>query len=128
MALPLVSKYVQAVKGHLEGLEFVSVGLCGKCPDCQRDYDMSPHVFYSAVESGEVYDEGHFSWGRCECCGSRLGGNRYAAHGIDQDDNLVHLEVCVDCLQYIANGDEPDTQDNEESAGWPEPPEQKWRS
>ena len=109
-----LSKYAYAVKEGLEGLEFVSVGLCGTCPDCQRDFCMSPRGFYSAVERGTLCDEGGFSWHPCEACGSSLGGNRYTAHAIDENGDLVHFSVCEDCLCYIANGDEPENWGDDE--------------
>jgi hypothetical protein len=90
------SKFANAVEIGLEGLSHGSVGLCSGCSDCP-------------VCDGEESDEGHFSWQSCEVCGSSLGGDRYAAHALDKDGNLVHLEVCVDCLAYIANGEEPET-------------------
>ena len=103
-----LSEYAQAIKDNLEGLEFISAGLCGTCPNCQRDYGMAPRAFYTTVRNGDVYDEGGFSWQPCEACGSSLGGNRYTAHGFDQEDNLIHFSVCEDCLLYIANNDEPE--------------------
>jgi len=65
-----------------EGLSYISTG---KCPDCTE-----------CPESEE--DEGFFSWGPCDGCGSDLGGTRYAAHGRDSEGNIVHLDVCEDCL------------------------------
>ena len=62
-------------------------------------------------ERYELASEPSFSWAPCECCGSSLGGDRYPAHGIDPDDangSVVHLDVCADCLMYLANGDEPE--------------------
>lgn len=54
-----------------------------------------------------------FSWSPCECCGCQLGGDRFKAvilqpkegGGFDAD---IELEVCQDCLMYIANGDVPE--------------------
>jgi hypothetical protein len=79
-------------------LEHVSVGylpheVCDSCPEAQSE---------------DCGDEGGFSWQSCECCGSSLGGTRYAAHGRDSDGNILHFDVCSDCLEYIANGDEPE--------------------
>lgn len=104
-----LSSFAQSVEDYLEGLEFCSPGICGTCPECQRYYGMQPRAFYTAVENGDVYDEGSFTWRPCECCRSPLGGDRYAAHGIDKEsDTLVHFEICFDCLMYLANGDEPE--------------------
>ena len=48
--------------------------------------------------------EGHFSWTRCDVCDRDLGGDRFAAHGVDINDDIVHLEVCQDCMYYITYG------------------------
>ena len=108
-----MSTYTEAVDQQLAGLEFVSPGLAAICPECRaaHDYD-SEQAFADAYESGELCDEGGFSWSPCDACGSHLGGNRYAAHGfLDSDPDrgkLIHLEICQDCLFYLANGDEPE--------------------
>jgi hypothetical protein len=95
MEVHTMSDFVDAVE---RGLEHVSVGYlpyadCGDCPEEQNE---------------DVGDEGFFSWQSCDCCGSHLGGDRFAAHGIDSGGNGIHLDICVDCLVYIANGDEPE--------------------
>lgn len=97
-----MSKFTDAVDSNLEGLEHISVGyashdLCDECPEEQDE---------------NVGDEGYFSWSACDSCGSSLGGTRYAAHARDKDGNLLHLNVCVDCLMYHANGEEPETWDS----------------
>lgn len=89
-----MSKFTEAVEQGLEGLDFVSTGTCPGCNECP------------------TIDEPHFSWSPCDCCNSSLGGDRHAAHGKDKDGNLVHLDICVDCLMYIANGDEPEIWDS----------------
>ena len=79
-------------------------GLLGTCPDCQQAYGMEPREFYYAVhEAQDVCDEGSFSWRSCECCGSMLGGDRYAAHALDADGALTHMVVCSDCLLAMAS-------------------------
>lgn len=85
-----MSKFSDAVEAGLEGLDFVSPGIIEDCKEC-------PDI-----------DESHFSWSPCDCCGSSLGGDRHAAHGRDKNGELVHLDICVDCLMFIANGDEPE--------------------
>ena len=52
----------------------------------------------------DIASEPHFSWSHCESCGSTLGGNRYAAHGIEKDGSLNHFEVCEDCLYFLNYG------------------------
>ena len=93
----MLTEFQKAVESGLEGLDAVSPGAM---PDrvCCEDNE---------------HDEPYFSWSPCDCCSSRLGGDRYAAHGIDEDGDIVHLDVCVDCLMYLANGDEPEDWGNE---------------
>jgi hypothetical protein len=53
-----------------------------------------------------------FSWQDCDLCGA-LPGNRYPVTALpdepSENHDYVALEVCQDCLCYIANGDEPST-------------------
>ena len=84
-------RYANAVAANLKGLEFVSVGICDSCEECK---DRS--------------DEASFSWRSCGVCGSKLAGDRFVWHA-QLDGNLVHFDdACVDCVQYIANGEEPE--------------------
>ena len=87
---------------RLEKLDYVSPGLCPCCLQCQSDYGLSEAEMSNLLGSGELADEGGFSWHDCESCGSDLGGDRYAAHAIGADGELVHLDVCVDCLLKLA--------------------------
>lgn len=72
-----------------------------KCPQCPTR------------ASDDEGDEGSFSWSDCDTCGSHLGGDRHAAHGLvspkkyARRTELIHLDVCTDCLFFIANGDLP---------------------
>lgn len=79
-------------------LKHFSSGLCSGCSDCQDSYDMSEKELETEISNGEIFDEGHFSWYACELCNSTLGGNRYAAHYRDDDNEICHIEICVDCL------------------------------
>lgn len=101
--------YLAAHAECVSGLEAVSSGICGACPDCQRAHGMTPRAFYAACEAGRVCDEPSFSWGRCEGCGSGLGGDRHAGHALDANGDLLHLELCTDCVLFLANGDLPET-------------------
>jgi len=74
------------------------------------DYD---HVSTGACEGcdeSDCSDETYFSWGRCCCCDSRLGGDRNDCHGIDRETGeLCHIGgACVDCVCFLANGDIPE--------------------
>ena len=82
-------------------LDYVSAGLCPGCEVCADESGLKMKKFNRKVKSGRLSDEGEFSWSRCEGCGSSLGGMRYAAHGFCGDE-LVHFEICVDCLMAMA--------------------------
>ena len=59
--------------------------------------------------SGKVFSEGSFSQAGCGICGSSLGGTLYPWHALDSDGELLHFDdACVDCVVYLANGDEPE--------------------
>lgn len=104
-----LTEFEHAIQDNWPEDNHLSAGLCPTCPDCQRDHGMTPRAFHAAYENGEVPDEGSFSWRSCECCGSTFGGDRYAAHYLDDDGKIGHVEVCVDCLMFLANGDLPET-------------------
>jgi hypothetical protein len=61
-------------------------------------------------EENEDRDNLGFSWQDCDLCGA-LAGHRYAVTGYPESfpdcDDYIALEVCGDCLCYIANGDVP---------------------
>lgn len=96
-------EYQETVYQFLLGLSHVSTGHCKGCEVC-------------GGQDIELAEEPSFSWFACECCDSTLGGNRHIAHGIDKDTcadpadgEIVHLEVCSDCLYYINYGRLDDT-------------------
>jgi len=73
------------------------------CEDCVSAFGTS--------DQSEMIDEGGFSYSDCECCGSSLGGDRYAAHSFSSLDVeyalLIHWDICIDCRDYLANGELP---------------------
>lgn len=103
--------YLAQFETHAGELQALSVGTY---PD--SNCDKGACEFHSE----EAGDEGSFSWSNCDTCWSRLGGNRYAAHALIPLDKpkdpsrplmgaeVLHLEVCTDCLIFIANGDLPE--------------------
>lgn len=108
-----MSDFTDSVEHHLKGIEHIGIGVSTKhCAECQSAYDLD------GSQDDEPDDEGGFSYSGCDGCGSSLGGSRYAAHGFiipegeDPNDrelwSLVHLDICTDCLQYLANGEEPE--------------------
>jgi hypothetical protein len=54
-------------------------------------------------------EEGGFSREGCDSCGSTLAGDLFPAHYLDAAREIVHCVVCVDCLQYHANGELPES-------------------
>lgn len=101
------SAYLADYLHYTAGIEHISTGIYSKCCDCQNAYDLEEAELEAACQADEVVDEGGFSWSQCDACGSHLGGNRYAAHGFTDAKTVIHLDVCEDCLIFIANGDEP---------------------
>ena len=101
-----MSQFSDAVDTYLRGIEHVSPGTCPGCEACGlEDVDSMDAPEY------EQAGEPSFSWSPCECCGSHLGGDRHPAHGFYQGE-IIHLDVCVDCLFYLAYGDEPETSED----------------
>lgn len=82
----------------------IYVGLCSKCEQCRFDYGIDTEEEFEELENkGKLFDEGGFSWHDCELCKSPLGGNRFAAHGIDENDDILHYSICQDCVEYLSN-------------------------
>lgn len=83
------------------------------CEDCNASGRTCACAECPSERNDDAGDEGGFSWRDCDTCGSSLGGNRYAAHGLvspkryARRTELLHLDVCTDCLVFIANGDLP---------------------
>ncbi len=106
--------FLDSIEASLEGLEACSSGGyledCGECPD-DLEY-----------ENGVNYDDSDsdgFSYSSCDSCGSTLGGDRSVAHGVVADGQyrgeFVHMEWCVDCVMYHANGELPENLEEEET-------------
>lgn len=123
--------YQEAVARGLKGLHAVSTGACPGCEDCGLTDSQCSHCDGEGIDveqpddgtqdrpcpkcggtgiieptehDRELADEPHFSWHACECCGSTLGGDRHPAHGLDANGDLIHFEVCTDCLYYLNYG------------------------
>lgn len=54
--------------------------------------------------------EGFFSWRPCECCGSRLGGQRESYTFACEDGSTFGADICSDCAYYLAYGQLDDMQ------------------
>lgn len=75
----------------------------------KRFFDLEGVTSLSILE-GDDNQEPYFSWRPCECCGSRLGGDRYDTNGYNPETKEIYeYTVCNDCILYIYNGDLPDT-------------------
>ena len=103
-----MSGFTDRVRAHLDGLHHVSPGACPGCSTCEdlgegNDYDARPDDWHDIVSEGAA-----FSRAQCDSCGSGMAGARYPAHALDVDNRIVHLDICTDCIQYHANGTEPE--------------------
>ena len=99
--------FIKAFEHGTQGIEYLGIGTIAGCYTCQTIYGMDEDELQAAIDNYDVFDEGGFSWQDCDVCGSRLGGDRYVMHGYYKDD-LIHLDVCTDCIMYHANGDLPE--------------------
>ena len=79
-------------------LKFVSSGLCPDCEDCANLFDVRIQELNHGIENGDLFDEGSFSWNPCNDCNTSLGGDSYIAHGIDSENEIVHFQICHDCM------------------------------
>ena len=112
-----MSKFTDAVEAQarregLSGSSYISPGITSICEDCRDAYDFCcEHSMQYTLDNNDVDEEGSFSHSSCDLCGSHLSGNRYSAHFFECGDPkkaLYHIEVCTDCVLYLANGDEPE--------------------
>lgn len=106
-----MSKFTDSIEHYCEGLH-VAVGPSACCQECRDAYDI-PDSADNDTAQEQMTDEGGFSWSQCDSCGSQFGGDRYDAHGMDENwpnngGHLYHLSICADCLFFHANGDEPE--------------------
>ena len=106
-----MSRFTDAIDKGLDGLSYVSPGACPGCSECGLE-----DVKDTDDKRYEEANEHWFSWRRCECCGSTFGGMRRPAHYLVPDENgsvvgaeIGHLDICEDCLVFLANGDEPES-------------------
>jgi predicted metal-binding protein len=92
-------EYQKTVEANTKGLHAFSTGACPGCDECgladiedmdDPEYDMA--------------SEPHFSWSACDICNGRLGGDRYPAHFLDSENEIVHVSVCSDCYYYTEYG------------------------
>lgn len=106
-----MTAFERAFEQGLRGVQFFSAGFNCRCSTCNPFGEVTEEQ----QMSGEYPEEAGFSWRACDACGTTLGGDRHAAHGFvsirrggEDELELIHLEICPDCLLYAANGDLPE--------------------
>jgi len=105
-----MSKYTESIEVNCKGLTCINSSPASVCVECLSRYEIEETGDIDTMQD-ELYEKAvdpWFSWSKCDTCGSKLGGNRYDAHGFDANGAVIHLDICEDCLVYFANGDEPD--------------------
>lgn len=112
-----MSDFIDSIK-HIWPKHWIAPGT-SRLSCCIPDSQLEEGQMLDSVddETLQEYDEGHFAYGHkqpCESCGSTFGGNRYNAHALTNDDmdqvsDPIHIGICIDCLMFHANGDEPET-------------------
>ena len=103
-----MSKFTDSIDSNLAGIDHVATGLASCCGECCSAFGLDEDEMREGCETGAIFDEGGFSSSGCDSCGSNLAGDLFAAHGFDKHDDVIHLDICVDCLLFHANGDEPE--------------------
>ena len=113
-------EFVMLVNKTIDKTKYgISSGVCCSCGECQHQYDMSEPQIADAQDKGAIVEEGSFSWANCDCCKRDIAGDRHTAHALLQDTTTIegikklsyfneHLEICSDCLEYIANDTIPE--------------------
>ena len=121
-AQPAAPDYRAAVLAHCSGSE-LAVGVaadCRNCPDHDPDDD----------DSRQAAEDPSFRRGPCDSCGTSLGGDYFAAHSVENSilaaglkprKVVLHWDICADCVQYWANGEEPDDWTDGRRLADPEP-------
>lgn len=92
-------EYTAAFATGTEGMSHLSSGACPGCHDCGLEE-------HPDMDCGE-YDlagKPSFSWQPCDICNRSLGGDRHPSHYVDENDTVVHLSVCTDCVLFINYG------------------------
>ena len=99
------TEYEESFKNGSKGFTAWSSGFCSGCQDCLDGQNICCSDKAEAmIERDEIVNEPNFSSQACDICGSHLGGDRYAAHALDDDNEIVHFEICTDCIYYMEYG------------------------
>jgi hypothetical protein len=95
--------YEASVKAFFEreGIQNLSGGYihCPECEDEEQELEDGSCPIHGQMQ------EPWFSWRPCECCGTRLGGNREHATGYNPTTKEIQeYDVCMDCIYYAEYG------------------------
>ena len=86
-----------------EGITNLSSGHF-ECPDCKVEFDDSGKCPKCGGDR-ECFNEPHFSWSSCDCCGTTLGGDREYASGYNPaTKGIQEYSICSDCVYYAEYG------------------------
>ena len=80
-----------------------------------KEYCKTVHKFFkdnnchhlSIIEDKEAY----FSWASCDCCNTKLGGDRYDCNSFDYSTREITgpFSICTDCFYFAEFGELDDT-------------------
>lgn len=70
--------------------------------------EASKEAFDEDCRNGAIENEAGFSRSPCDACGSSIAGNREVYHYWHNGKLHHDFGLCVDCVQYLANGTEPE--------------------
>lgn len=91
--------YQKTVEKEISNYNHFCTGAASSCKIC------NPEGLDGDTFNAHNEDEGSFSWQSCELCGSFLGGDRFAAHGIEGPNHeITHYNICTDCVYYVNYG------------------------
>ena len=100
MTISEYKEYQERFNAGMEGITSFSSGRSQSCDECYN-CDCEP-------DECECPSEPSFAKDPCEICITCFGGDSYDAHGLI-DGNIVHIQVCEDCLYYAEYGRLDDT-------------------
>lgn len=75
-----------------------------------KKYEKSVRDFFKRegikIMSVDHEVEPFFSWSNCECCGRKLGGDRYTMNVVfnNGENTDITYDICVDCMYYNEYG------------------------
>lgn len=104
------AEYEEAVAdfSDCEGIDHLSTGHY-QCPECKVEFEDDGTCPQCGADR-ECLNEPYFSWRRCDCCGSSLGGDREFATGWNPITRQVYeYSIFTDCAYYAEYGRLDDT-------------------